>query len=123
MRKRQRRPTEKPHLQRKTQANKLSEAEITVEIGLPSKRVVETVYAAVSPETLQTAGFRSKTTIRTRGRVLVLTIKARDLVALRAASNSFLRYVAVASKAVDVVAPFYRAGRSQMNSKAKRATF
>lgn len=117
MKKKRRRSTEKPHLQRKTQADKSSEAEITVEIGLPSKRVVETVYAAVLPETLQTAGFRSETTVRKRGKVLVLTIKARDIVALRAASNSFLRFVAVASKAVDVVAPFYRAGRSELNSR------
>ncbi len=49
-----------------------------------------------------------------------LNIKARDIVALRAASNSFLRFLAVALNAVDVVAPFYRAGRADVNSKASR---
>lgn len=35
-------------------------------------------------------------------------ILADDIVALRAASNTFLRFVAVATKTVNVVAPFYR---------------
>ena len=39
--------------------------------------------------------------------MLELRIEASDLAALRAASNSFLKFVAVALKTVDVVAPFY----------------
>ena len=35
-------------------------------------------------------------------------IVADDIVALRAASNTFLRFIAVAMKTVNVVAPFYR---------------
>ncbi len=37
----------------------------------------------------------------------MLDIKADDLVALRAASNSFLRFVSVALKTLNAVAPFY----------------
>jgi tRNA threonylcarbamoyladenosine modification (KEOPS) complex Pcc1 subunit len=37
-----------------------------------------------------------------------LHILADDIVAMRAASNTFLRFVVVAVKTVNVVAPFYR---------------
>jgi tRNA threonylcarbamoyladenosine modification (KEOPS) complex Pcc1 subunit len=42
-----------------------------------------------------------------------LHILADDIVALRAASNTFLRFVAVAVKTVNVVAPFYREGNDE----------
>ncbi len=105
---------------RKTQADNPSNAELTVKIDLPSPKIARTVYSSVYPETIQIRGFRSRTSLRRNGRVLELNIKARDIVALRAASNSFLRFLAVALNAVDVVAPFYRAGRADVNSKASR---
>jgi hypothetical protein len=37
-----------------------------------------------------------------------MRIQAQDLVALRAASNSFLRFIAASFRAIEVVAPFYR---------------
>ncbi len=105
---------------RKTQTDTSSKAELNVKINLTSARIAETVYNSVYPETLQIRGFRSRTFVRRTGRVLELNIKARDIVALRAASNSFLRFLAVAMKAVDTVMPFYRSGRADVNSKASR---
>jgi len=46
--------------------------------------------------------------VKQKGRSLELHILADDLVALRAASNTFLRFAAVAAKTVNIVAPFYR---------------
>lgn len=105
---------------RKSQADNPSNAELTVKIDLPSLRIAETVYSSVYPETIQVRGFRSRTLLRRSGKVLELNVKADDIVALRAASNSFLRFLAVALNTVDVVAPFYRAGRAGLNSKASR---
>ncbi len=103
----------KRHLERKklqptTKDN--PQAEITVEIDLPSSRIADTIYTSLLPETRQPLGFRSRTTVRREGRVLRLNIKAEDIVALRAASNTFLRFVLVAMKTLNVVSPFYRAG-------------
>ena len=100
-------PREKLRLPRKTRAENAS-AEITLEIGLPSSRLAETVYRSLLPETKQPSGFRSHVSVKRRGRTLELHILADDIVALRAASNTFLRFVAVAVKTVNVVAPFYR---------------
>jgi len=100
-------PREKLKLPRKTRPKSTS-AEITLEIGLTSSRVAETVYRSLLPETEQPSGFRSRVLVKQKGRSLELRILADDIVALRAASNTFLRFVAVAVKTVNIVAPFYR---------------
>ncbi len=41
---------------------------------------------------------------------MVLRIEASDLVALRAASNSFLRFISAAMKAIEAISPFYSEG-------------
>ena len=85
-------------------------AELTIRIGLPSSKLAETVYRSLFPETKQPSGFRSNVSVKRQGKALELHILADDVVALRAASNTFLRFVAVAVKTVNVVAPFYRNG-------------
>jgi KEOPS complex subunit Pcc1 len=84
------------------------ESEILVSIDFPSSRIARTVFSSVAPETQQTLGYRSLTKLDANGRVLTMRIQAQDLVALRAASNSFLRFVAASFRAIEVVAPFYR---------------
>jgi KEOPS complex subunit Pcc1 len=83
-------------------------AEITIEVSLPSSTLAETVYRSLLPETKQPSGFRSHVLLKHDGRTIELSIVADDIVALRAASNTFLRFVTVAMKTVNVVAPFYR---------------
>jgi tRNA threonylcarbamoyladenosine modification (KEOPS) complex Pcc1 subunit len=83
-------------------------AEITIEIGVPSSKLAETVYSSLLPETKQPSGFRSHVLVKHDRRTLELCIIADDIVALRAACNTFLRFVTVAMKTVNVVAPFYR---------------
>lgn len=85
-------------------------AEITIDIDLSSSKIAETVYRTLLPETKQPSGFRSHVSVKLQGKKLELHILADDIVALRAASNTFLRFVAVAVKTVNVVAPFYRNG-------------
>lgn len=78
-------------------------AELSVSIEFDSARVADAVWASVLPETRETGRFRSKTTISRRGRVVRVRIEALDLVALRAAANSFLQFVLVAKRAVETV--------------------
>ena len=102
-------PRQKQKAPPKTSLEKAS-AEIAIEISLPSSKIADTVYKSLLPETKQPSGFRSHVSVKNRGKVLELHILADDIVALRAASNTFLRFVAVALKTVNVVAPFYRNG-------------
>ncbi|TMI08936.1 hypothetical protein E6H34_03895 [Candidatus Bathyarchaeota archaeon] len=83
------------------------ESEILLSIDFPSTRIARTIFSSVAPETQQTPGYRSSTKLETSGRALRMRIQAQDLVALRAASNSFLRFIAASFRAIEVVAPFY----------------
>lgn len=89
-----------------------SSAELTVDIELPTLKLANIICNSILPETIQPGGFRSKTTVSQQSKVLRLHIAAEDITALRAASNSFLRFVSVAMKTLNVVAPFYRADNS-----------
>jgi tRNA threonylcarbamoyladenosine modification (KEOPS) complex Pcc1 subunit len=93
-------------LLQKTRKHK-APTEISIEISLPSSRLAETIYNSILPETRQTPGHRSRTGVRCRGRILRLNIRAEDIVALRAASNTFLRFISVAMKTLNLVSPFY----------------
>jgi KEOPS complex subunit Pcc1 len=81
-------------------------AEIAISIDLPDSRIAETIRASLEPETRATKGFRSRTTISSKGQQVRLRIVADDLVALRAASNSFLHFIVAGLKAIETVAPF-----------------
>lgn len=109
MRSKPRKKHQKSRKLRRTTREQRPTADITIKIGLPSPKFAETIYESLIPETRQSQGFRSRTVVSRRGRILTLNIKASDIVALRAASNSFLRFVSVAAKTLSVVAPFYSA--------------
>lgn len=91
----------------RTTRKKQPAAEVTIEISLPTQKLADTVYTSLLPETRQPPGYRSKTVVHRRGKIVRLNIRAADIVALRAASNSFLRFVSVAMKTLNIVSPFY----------------
>ena len=97
------------HPPRTTTSEPITELKVEIELG--SARAADTVYYSLLPETKQPPGFRSQITIRKKGRIIALKIMAQDIVALRAAANTFIRFVSVALKTFDTVAPFYRATR------------
>ncbi len=70
---------------------KATRAEIAIELS--SKRHAEAIYKALKPETKHSIGPRSKVAILLRGKALEIVVFARDISALRAAVNSYLRWV------------------------------
>lgn len=63
-----------------------------LKISVLNRCHLEVVFKALKPET-RTLAIRSRTTLGKEGRFLVLNIKAKDTVALRAASNAYLRWI------------------------------
>lgn len=62
------------------------------------------IYAAVAPETLSEVNPRSKVSCRMEGPdVFVLSVKATDIPALRAALNMWLRLINVAGEMQELV--------------------
>jgi len=67
--------------------------EAAVKFEFESERVLETVYSALKPETLSAPTERSRAHIEINGKNLILKLEAKDSIALRAALNSYLRWV------------------------------
>ncbi|RJS67971.1 hypothetical protein CW680_00815 [Candidatus Bathyarchaeota archaeon] len=70
-----------------------SKAYATIRISLPSERESAIIYKALKPETESSPTPRSKVNIDKDGKTLTLTFKASDTTALRAAVNSYLRWI------------------------------
>jgi tRNA threonylcarbamoyladenosine modification (KEOPS) complex Pcc1 subunit len=68
------------------------ECNIRLKIPVVNKRRLEVVFNALDPET-RTLATRSKTTLRKENGLLILDVKAKDSVALRAVSNAYLRWI------------------------------
>ncbi len=90
--------------------SRASVAELSVSIEFPSARIANIILHSILPETRTESHFRSKTSAARHGNVLVIRIEASDLGALRAASNSFLKFISAAMRAIEAVSPFYSEG-------------
>lgn len=68
-------------------------AKAVVKLKLPSRKHLEIFAKALEPEVKKPATSRSKANIEKREKFLVLTVEARDTVALRATLNAYLRWI------------------------------
>jgi tRNA threonylcarbamoyladenosine modification (KEOPS) complex Pcc1 subunit len=66
------------------------------EVRLPfaSDKQLAAVLGALTPEVQRQIGARSKVALAAEGQTLVLVVEAQDTVALRAALNAYLRWIA-----------------------------
>jgi tRNA threonylcarbamoyladenosine modification (KEOPS) complex Pcc1 subunit len=64
-----------------------------IRLRFAEERCLETVFRALEPEVGKAATLRSCASLRRKGEFLVLRIEAKDTVALRAASNAYMRWV------------------------------
>jgi tRNA threonylcarbamoyladenosine modification (KEOPS) complex Pcc1 subunit len=68
-------------------------AKAVLRLKFPSKGNLEIVYRALMPEVEKPATTRSKASLKIEGDFLVLSVEAKDTVALRAALNAYLRWI------------------------------
>ncbi|MEM1539598.1 MAG: KEOPS complex subunit Pcc1 [Candidatus Bathyarchaeia archaeon] len=68
-------------------------AEAVLRLRIPSKRILEIVYTALMVEVERPATTRSRANLKIEGDLLILTVEAKDTVALRAALNAYLRWM------------------------------
>jgi KEOPS complex subunit Pcc1 len=76
----------------------------TIHLELSSETFVETLLKALLPETKKPATSRSKVSIRSEGKKLIMKVEARDTSALRATLNSYLRWAAVVRDTLETAA-------------------
>jgi len=68
-------------------------ASATIRVRLTSEKHVEIVFKALEPETRSSPSRRSRTFLEKEDNTLLLRFEARDTTALRAALNSYLRWI------------------------------
>ncbi|MBM1154532.1 hypothetical protein DRN94_001485 [archaeon] len=98
--------------------------QLTVYIPLPNPLLLNAVFAAIEPEVraLPEVSKRSTASVSIDGTRLVLHLEATDFSAMRAAMNSFLRWIAAITDAVSAVESIERrtesAGKSTREASA-----
>ncbi|MEM2968890.1 MAG: KEOPS complex subunit Pcc1 [Candidatus Bathyarchaeia archaeon] len=78
-------------------------AKATVRLRLDSEKRLATVFEALAPEANRPATLRAKAVLQREGNFLILRVEAKDTVALRAALNAYLRWIASAVKIIETV--------------------
>jgi len=66
---------------------------IVVRLNFPAEERLKSVLGALKPETKTPPSFRSRVKVEGRGSSLILSFEATDTSALRAAVNSYLRWI------------------------------
>ncbi|MEM3622429.1 MAG: KEOPS complex subunit Pcc1 [Candidatus Bathyarchaeia archaeon] len=64
-----------------------------VRLKFPSRKHLEIFAEALEPEVKKPATSRSKANIEKKEKFLILSVEARDTVALRATLNAYLRWI------------------------------
>lgn len=77
--------------------------EAKIELNFKSKKYINSLLSALKPETLSIPTHRSKVRVSTLNNTLILKINAKDIVAFRAAINSYLRFIVSCYKTLDMI--------------------
>lgn len=76
---------------------------VVVRLKFPSEEHLEIVFKALEPEVRKPATVRSRANLEKNETLLVLSVEARDTVALRAALNAYLRWINSAANVVEAL--------------------
>ncbi len=77
-------------------------AKATISINISSDKHLSSLLNALKPETKK-SGNRSKVNIDKNGSLIILNVEANDTVALRAALNTYLRWIGSVIGVLDVI--------------------
>lgn len=78
-------------------------AKATVRLRLSSEKQLTTILDALAPEADRPVNVRAKAVLERDGDLAVLTVEAKDTVALRAALNAYLRWIGSTLKVLEAV--------------------
>ncbi|MBC7130188.1 hypothetical protein H5T51_03065 [Candidatus Bathyarchaeota archaeon] len=81
-------------------------AQAKLRLSFLSEEDLVIAYKALMPEAEKPATSRSKATLKMEGSSLVLVVKAQDTVALRAALNTYLRWINSILKVLSLMKSF-----------------
>ncbi|NYB53022.1 MAG: hypothetical protein HVN35_10770 [Methanobacteriaceae archaeon] len=86
----------------KTLKKPLREVETQLEIEFDSEKEAEIVFSAIHPEISDSPSERTITEINCENKTLTIDIKAQDSASMRAAINSYLRWVILSQQVLEL---------------------
>ncbi|MFH0847902.1 MAG: KEOPS complex subunit Pcc1 [archaeon] len=89
-----------------------------ISIPLTSRKEAQSILQALNPETRISFGPRSKVNLRLKGRSLQIIAAAKDVTALRAILNSYLRWISGCSETISTVKETYATQREPSISQS-----
>ena len=78
-------------------------AKATVRLRLSSEKQLTTILEALAPEAKRSVNLRAKSVLKRDGNFVVLTVEAKDAIALRASLNTYLRWIGSTLKVLETV--------------------
>ncbi len=81
------------------------QARAIIRLKFPSEKELRAVYLALKPEAERPATNRCIASLKIEDDFLVLNIEARDTVALRAATNAYLRWILAIRRVTSALKP------------------
>jgi len=78
-------------------------ANAVLRLRFPSQRHLEIIFKALLPEVRKPPMMRSRAFLEKEDTFLILTIEAKDTVALRAAVNAYLRWINSMTNVLEVL--------------------
>jgi tRNA threonylcarbamoyladenosine modification (KEOPS) complex Pcc1 subunit len=78
-------------------------AKAIIRMCCSSEKQLNTLLDALAPEAEKPVGTRANAVLEREGNFLVLTVEAKDTVALRAALNAYLRWIGSTVNVLEVV--------------------
>jgi len=91
-------------------------AQAVIRLNFSSEKQLKVVLEALKPETRTPLTRRSRAQVKREGNSLTLSFEATDISALRAAINSYLRWIHLAKTVVKSVNEFSTKGASSENA-------
>ena len=76
-----------------------------IQIRFDTEKKTEAIFCALKPEAKRSPTPRSKVEVSMNGNDLFLKIKAKDMIALRAAYNSHIRFLKAWKKVIQAIEP------------------
>jgi tRNA threonylcarbamoyladenosine modification (KEOPS) complex Pcc1 subunit len=78
-------------------------AKATIRLRLSTEKQLTTLLDALAPEANRPVNVRAKAALERDSNFLVLTVEAKDTIALRAALNAYLRWIGSAVKVLETI--------------------
>jgi KEOPS complex subunit Pcc1 len=80
----------------------LESAQFQLELTLDDHQDAEVLYKSIKPEITSAPSSRTHSTLELHGNIIKLRVKAKDSTSLRAAINSYMRWITLSHEVINL---------------------